>query len=85
MQSDDILVTVAGIAVASQDFGGLFRSRFENEAPGTPYEIIVNRGGQEITLQAELAITDVTTTELREAAGAGEKALRIREGLLTGS
>lgn len=85
VQSGDILVTVAGIPVEDQNFGALFRSRFENEASGTPYEIVVSRGGQEITLQAELAITDVTTTELREVAGAGAKALRIREGLLTGS
>jgi predicted metalloprotease with PDZ domain len=83
LEGDD-LVSLGGIAVEDADFGALFRARFETAAVGSPYEMIVTRDGRTLTLAAELQFADVTTVELRELASAGEKAVRIRDGILTG-
>ncbi len=82
VQSDDILVRVAGIPVEDNSFGEVFRSRFQSQAPGTTYEIVVRRGGQELTLSAELQLAEVTTSQLMEDPSASAKAVRIRSGIL---
>ena len=80
----DDLVRLGGIDVEDGGFGALFRARFADAAAGATYEIVVDRDGELVTLHGELQFADVTTTELREDAAAGEKARRIREGILTG-
>jgi len=85
VQEGDDLIQIGGIAVEDASFGALFRARFADESEGVTYEIVVERGGQSVTLQAELQFADVSTTELREDASAGDKARRIRNGILTGS
>ena len=84
VQSDDVLVRIGGIAVEDNGFGALFRERFAGQPTGTPYEIVVNRGGRQLTLQAELQFAEVTATDLSEDPSASPKAVRIRNGILTG-
>lgn len=82
VQSDDILVRVAGIPVEDNSFGEIFRNRFQSQSPGTTYEIVVRRGGQELTLPAVLQLAEVTTSQLVEDPSASAKAVRIRNGIL---
>ncbi len=84
VQEGDDLLWVGSIEVLDPDFGASFRQRYANEPIGTPYDIVVARDGAEVTLGAALQFADVTTTELREVESAGEKARRIRVGILTG-
>ena len=84
VQPDDILVRVADIPVEDNSFGDAFRSRFQARSPGTTYEIVVNRNGQELTLSAVLQLAEVTTSQLVEDPSASAKAVRIRNGILTG-
>jgi S1-C subfamily serine protease len=85
VQVGDVLINVAGVDVANTDFGTVFRANFEGAPAGTRYDIVVERGGQRLTLPAELRFEDVTSYAIEEDAGAGEKAVRIRNGLLTGA
>lgn len=80
----DLLRSVAGIAVADQGFGAEFRARFGSEPAGTPYEIVVERGGERLALPAELRYAEVTNAAIAEDPTASEKARRIRSGILTG-
>jgi predicted metalloprotease with PDZ domain len=85
VQAGDLLITVAGVDVGNTDFGAVFRANFTAAPPGTRYDIVVERAGQRLTLPAELRFDDVTTYVLEEDSAASEKAVRIRNGLLTGS
>jgi predicted metalloprotease with PDZ domain len=84
VRSEDRLIRVGGIEVEGNDFGALFRERYAGEAQGAPYEIVLEREGRTLTLQATLDFADVQSTALVEDPGANEKAVRIRQGLLTG-
>jgi C-terminal processing protease CtpA/Prc len=84
VRPDDILVRVADIPVEDNSFGEVFRNRFSNQPAGTAYQIVVRRDGQDVTLSAVLEFAEVTTSQLVEDASASEKAVRIREGILTG-
>ncbi len=84
LQSGDLLVSVAGIEVEDVGFGEEFRERFANQPMGTAYDVVVDRGSERLTLSAELRLAEVTSARLEEDATAGEKARRIRNGILTG-
>jgi predicted metalloprotease with PDZ domain len=83
-QAGDMLVSVGGVAVEDVSFGQAFRERFAGQQAGTQYEIVVQRGGERITLGAELHFAEVTSVRLEEDDSAGEKARRIHDGILTG-
>ena len=85
MQAGDLIVSVAGVDVGNTDFGAVFRNQFGGAPAGTRYDVVVERGGQRLTLSPELRFEDVRSTAIEEDAGATEKAVRIRNGLLTGS
>jgi predicted metalloprotease with PDZ domain len=85
VRAGDLLVSVAGVDVANTDFGAVFRANFANAPAGTRYDIVAEREGQRLTLGAELRFEDVRSTAIDEDAAAPEKAVRIRNGLLTGS
>lgn len=85
VREGDELIRVGTIAVDGPDFGARFRERFEGRSEGTPYEIVVERDGERLTLEAELRFVEVTSSELREDGSADRKARRIREGILRGS
>jgi predicted metalloprotease with PDZ domain len=85
VQVGDLLVTVAGVDVANTDFGAVFRANFGGAPQGTPYDIVVERGAQRLTLPAEVRFEEVTSYTMEEDPAASEKAVRIRNGLLTGA
>ena len=81
----DLLVRIGGIEVEDAFYGVIFRERFEGRPAGEPYEIVVDRDGELLTLNAELAYADITTATLVEDPDAGDEARRVREGILTGA
>jgi S1-C subfamily serine protease len=85
VQAGDLLLAVAGIPVEDVSFGQQFRDQFGARPPGTPYDIVVDRGRQQVTLRATLDLAEVTNVRLEVDTAAGAKARRIREGILTGT
>jgi predicted metalloprotease with PDZ domain len=85
VQVNDLIVSVAGVDVGNTDFGAVFRANFAGAPAGTRYELVVERGGQRLTLSPELRFEDVRSMAIEEDAAASEKAVRIRDGLLTGA
>jgi len=81
----DRLVSVGDVAVADGGFGFFFREAYGNRPAGTRYDIVVDRGGQRLTLPAVLEFAESTSSRLVEEDPAGAKARRIRNGILTGA
>ncbi len=75
------MVTIA----ATQDWLEEFRLRYRGAAPGTPYELVVQRDGEEIVLQGGIGIDYNVAYRIVEDPRASFRAQQIREGLLTGS
>ena len=85
LRPGEILVEIGGVAAEDASFGARFRARFGNEPAGTAYEIVVMRAGERVSSSTTLQFAEVSNSRIQEDADASEKALRIREGLLTGS
>lgn len=86
MREGDILLSVADIPVTDANtFGALFRQKMGNQPEGTPYTVMVRRDGQEIPLHATLRFVPNIVYSVLPLDSASEKAVRIRNGLLTGS
>jgi predicted metalloprotease with PDZ domain len=81
----DDLIELGGIVIEDASFGARFRARYGNQPAGTPYDVVVDRAGERLTLSTTLQFADVVNARIQEAADANEKALRIRNGILTGS
>ena len=86
IQAGDMLVSIAGVPVTSaEDFGAQFRAKLANQPEGTSYNVVVNRGGQNVTLNGKLRYLPVVTHRVVPLENAPEKAVRIREGILRGT
>jgi predicted metalloprotease with PDZ domain len=85
VQSGDRLISVGEVEVEDNTFGALFRGLYANSRSGTGYDIVVERGGRRLTLPAQLEFQDVANPRMVEISDASEKAVRIRNGLLTGA
>jgi predicted metalloprotease with PDZ domain len=85
VQVGDHLVAVGEVAVEDGGFGASFRAAYGNRPAGTEYDIVVDRGGQRLTLRATLQFAETTAARVVEDEAANAKALRIRNGLLTGA
>ena len=85
VQPGDDLLEIGGIAAEDASFGALFRARFGNEPVGTPYEVVVMRDGVRQTLSTTLQFAEVSNSRIQEDTNANQKAVGIRNGLLTGA
>jgi predicted metalloprotease with PDZ domain len=79
----DYLLGVGDVSVEDQQFGARMRARYGASAEGSPLSIKVRRGTETLTLAGKLqfAAGDVVVEPLPNASA---KALRIREGIITG-
>lgn len=81
----DYLVTIGGLDVNDPGFGRAFSAKFAGMAPGSPVPIVVRRGGQQLLLSARANFRTSERRRIIAVTDAPAKALRIREGLLTGA
>jgi predicted metalloprotease with PDZ domain len=81
---DDYLLRVGEVDVDNPDWADAFRAHYAQAREGTPYEIVVRRGAEMLTLQTHMRFAPRVSRELREDSNASPKAVRIRQGLLTG-
>ena len=80
----DLLLALGDVAINDPDFGSAFRARFgKNE--GDPLPIKVRRGADTLTLNGTVRLLSRVEGRVEEDPDAAEKAVRIRNGLLTGT
>lgn len=80
LKPGDYLVKVGDIEVKDPNWGASFRELYQGKA-GASLPIIVRRGGQTVTLDSKVVLGLI---RVEEDPNAGEKAVRIRNGILTG-
>jgi len=84
IQAGDILVRV-GTDQVDATFGLRFRQHFRDATDGTPFDVVVRRNGQPVTLTLHLRFSENVSYRIRPAADASDKAVRIRDGILKGT
>ena len=80
----DRLISVGEVEVDDASFGADFR-RFYASREGERIEIVVRRGGEEVTLDGRIELAPVVNTRVTPAAAPDDKARRVRDGILTGT
>ena len=83
VKAGDHLLALGDVEIMDPDFGTAFRARFgKNEGDSLPIRIV--RGADTLTLHGIVRLAARAETRLEIDPGAGEKALRVRRGILTG-
>jgi predicted metalloprotease with PDZ domain len=85
VRAGDRLLRAGPVAIESPQSFEEFRAHFAEKPSGTPFQVVVQRDGKELTLELELRISEEIQRRLTEDSNASQKAVRIREGLLSGS
>ena len=85
VQLGDYLLTVGGLDVNDALFQEKFNEKFAAMPPGGTIPIEIRRGTQRLTLNAPVRFNTIETRRIIEMANASPKAVRIREGLLSGT
>ncbi len=80
LRAGDYLLKVGDVEVKDPNFGEEFRQLYAGKA-GAPLAIVVRRGTETLTVQSKVELAGVRVAADPQA---GEKAVRIREGILTG-
>ena len=81
----DYLVTIGGLDVNDPAFGTNFSAKFSAEPPGGTIALVIRRGTQQMTLSAPANLRTSERRRIIAATDAPAKAVRVREGLLTGT
>jgi len=81
----DVFVSVGSVRIEGPESFPLFRKQYANGVPGSPLPIVVHRDNQDVTLNGTLRFVTRTETRLTLLAGASKKAVRIRNGILSGT
>jgi predicted metalloprotease with PDZ domain len=84
MLEGDYLLSAGPVQIVNNDSFDEFRAHFAEVPEGTMYDVVVRRGGEEVTLQVELRLSTDISRSLVEHPTPSEKAVRIRESLLQG-
>jgi predicted metalloprotease with PDZ domain len=81
----DYLVKVGGLDPEEPDYEKKFNEKFSGMPPGGTIPIEIRRGTQRLTLNAPVRFNTTETRRLIEVTNADPKAIRVRDGLLTGT
>ena len=81
----DYLVSIGGLDANDPSFGTSFSSKFAGLPPSGSIALVVRRAGQQITLNAAAKLRTSERRRIVAMTDAPPKALRVREGLLTGT
>jgi predicted metalloprotease with PDZ domain len=84
MRVGDRLVSIGGIEVEDLMFGDEFRRRYASADEGTRVAVIVERAGETVELGGGLRFEEQWQGRVEPDPGAGEKASRVRSGILGG-
>jgi predicted metalloprotease with PDZ domain len=84
VMAGDRIVSVGEVEVHDASFGGDFR-RLYSGREGERIEIVVRRGGEEVTLDGRIELAPVVNTRVAPLAAPTDKARRVRDGILTGT
>ena len=85
VQLGDYLLKVGDIDAADPAFQEKFNAKYAGMAPGGTVPIEIRRGTQRMTLNAPVRFNTTETRRLIEVTNASPKAIRVRDGLLTGT
>jgi predicted metalloprotease with PDZ domain len=80
----DYLVSIGGIDTDDPAFGTSFSAKYAGVAPGGTVPVVIRRGTQQMTLNATANFRTSERRRVIALASASPKAIRIREGILTG-
>lgn len=83
VEPGDLLVALGDLTVTNDDFGPAFRSRYAGKG-GQDLPIVVVRDGRRMTLIGKVRLVTRDNTRIEFDPNASEKAVRIRNGILTG-
>jgi predicted metalloprotease with PDZ domain len=84
VQAGDYLVRAGPVEIDDEASFDEFRAHFAEKPEGTPYGVVVLRGGEEVMLELELRISEQIERSLVEDPDASHRAIQIRESLLRG-
>jgi predicted metalloprotease with PDZ domain len=85
IQLGDYLVTIGGLNVADATFQEKFNAKYAAAPPGGTIPVEIKRGTQRLTLNAPAKFNTVEGRRLIEMTNASPKAIRVRDGLLSGT
>ncbi len=81
----DILLALGDLELGDPNFGPAYRERFRGAKNGDDLPIRVRRGAETLTLTGKVRLTEQVVAKIEPVPGAGEKAVRIRRGIVSGS
>ncbi|MEO5590412.1 MAG: PDZ domain-containing protein, partial [Gemmatimonadaceae bacterium] len=81
----DYLLKVGELDAADPEFQEKFNAKYGALPPGGTIALEIRRGTQRMTLNAPVRFNTVETRRLIEVSNASPRALRVRDGLLTGT
>lgn len=84
-QAGDELLQVAEFSAAQPNWAEQFRGKYNKAPDGTTVPVQVRRGGQAVTLQMPVRFVTIRTYRLTVDPNASPEAVRIRQGILTGT
>jgi predicted metalloprotease with PDZ domain len=80
----DYLVSIGGIDTDDPAFGTSFSAKYAGVAPGGTVPVVIRRGTQQLTLNASANFRTSERRRVIALTNASAKAVRIRDGILTG-
>ncbi len=80
----DYLMSIGGIDTGDPAFGTTFSAKYAGVAPGGTVPVVIRRGTQQMTLNATANFRTSERRRVVALTNASAKAVRIREGILTG-
>jgi hypothetical protein len=80
----DVLLALGDLELSDPHFGPAYRERFRSAKEGDDLPIRVRRSGQTLTVNAKIRLNTQVVPKLEPVPDAGEKAVRIRRGIITG-
>jgi predicted metalloprotease with PDZ domain len=80
----DVLLALGDLELSDPNFGPAYRERFRGAKNGDDLPIRVRRAGQTMTVNAKIRLTEQVGAKLEPIPDAGEKAVRIRRGIISG-
>jgi predicted metalloprotease with PDZ domain len=81
----DYVLRVGDVEVRDDSFGAAYRETYQDSPAGTPLEIVVRRGAEELTFDMELRFRESVRYTITESSNSSEKATRVRQGILKGT